>query len=190
MPINIKIDSTATPEELDAHQVAAERSKIPTISLEVRKTLDGKIMILDHMHIDIVIDTANKTIVTFPKEHLSDEVYIAQNSYFEHLRNEGIIIPESVIGGSVYGSLEASYPEASDEAISEAQVVLFSTKKFLDETAPSLEKQEYIESEFEDSLVDPTDEDSTELGEVPQEPKKGTMTPYRIRRYLSGYGSY
>jgi hypothetical protein len=38
--------------------------------------------------------------------------------------------------------------------------------------------------------LDPTPEDSTELGEVPEEPKKGSITPYRIRRYLSGYGYY
>ena len=50
------------------------------------------------------------------------------------------------------------------------------------------------ENEFEDELeeeyLDPTPEDSTELGEVPEEPKKGSITPYYVRNYLSGYFSY
>jgi len=69
-------------------------------------------------------------------------------------------------------------------------VVLISTKKFLDKQTPAFEAQEFIENEFDDYLIDPTSEDSTELGEVPEEPKKGSITPYRIRRYLSGYGYY
>jgi hypothetical protein len=53
-----------------------------------------------------------------------------------------------------------------------------------------METQEFIESEVDEMALDPTPEDSTELGEVPEEPKKGSITPYRIRRYLSGYGYY
>ena len=29
-----------------------------------------------------------------------------------------------------------------------------------------------------------------QLGEVPEEPKKGSITPYYVRNYLSGYFSY
>jgi len=160
------------------------------ISLEVRKTLDGKIMILDHLHMDIILDTEAKKILTFPKSQISDEVYSFQDSYFKHLTSEGVILPESIRAGNVYGSLEAVYPEASDENVSSAQVVLLSTKKFIDEQMPQLETQEFIENEIEDHLIDPTPEDTTELGEVPQDPKKGSITPYRIRRYLGGYGYY
>ena len=72
MPIKIKIDPDATAEE-----AIAETQPKPdaVVSLEVRKTLDGKIMILDHMHLDIVLDTAQSKITTFPKEELTDEVY-------------------------------------------------------------------------------------------------------------------
>ena len=182
MSIKIKVDPTATPEELDR--------KVPTISLEIRKTLDGKIMILDHIQLDIILDTVNNKIITFPKEYLSDEVYEIQSSYFKHLVNEGVIIPDSVISGNVYGSLEATYPTPADEGVSAPQVILLSTKKFIDATAAPLERLEYIEDKTEDHLVDPTPEDSTELGEVPEEPKKGSITPSRIRRYLSGYGYY
>ena len=160
------------------------------ISLKARKTLDGKIMILDHLHLDIVLDTAQKKITTFPKDQLSDEMYSFQSKYFKFLINEGVVLPESVQVGNVFGSLEAQYPDSADPEVNATQVVLLSTKKFIDGQTPAFEAQDFIENELEDHLVDPTTEDSTKLGEVPQEPKKGSITPYRIRRYLSGYGYY
>ena len=187
MPISIKID----PDIRDRY--AGEETKPvldAIISLEARKTVDGKIMILDHMHLDIVLDTAQSKITTFPKDQLTDEIYGFQNNYFKFLTNQGVILPESIQSGNVFGSLEAKYPHAIDEGVNATQVLLISTKKFLDEQSPALEAQEFIENELEDHLVDPTPEDSTRLGEVPEEPKKGSITPSRIRRYLSGYGYY
>tara|TARA_Y100001938_G_scaffold148826_1_gene233642 strand:- start:667 stop:1209 length:543 start_codon:yes stop_codon:yes gene_type:complete len=160
------------------------------ISLEMRKTLDGKLMIMDHMHLDIVIDTKTSKITTFPKKELSEEIYGFQRNYLEYLRKEGVIVEDSIRSGNVFGSLEATYPVSAEPSINATQVVLLSTKKFLDKQTPAFEAQEYIENEIDDHLIDPTPEDSTELGEVPEEPKKGSITPYRIRRYLSGYGYY
>jgi arabinogalactan endo-1,4-beta-galactosidase len=187
MPIKIKIDP-----DISAEDAAAATKPTPDaiISLEVRKTLDGKIMILDHMHMDIILDPVQKKITVFPKNELSDEVYSYQSSYFKFLTNEGIILPETVQSGHVFGSLEGVYPDAIQEGVDSAQVILYSTKQFIDKNSPALEAQEFIENEFDDYLIDPTPEDSTRLGEVPQEPKKGSITPYRIRRYLSGYGYY
>tara|TARA_R110000824_G_scaffold401100_1_gene610668 strand:- start:655 stop:1218 length:564 start_codon:yes stop_codon:yes gene_type:complete len=187
MPIKIKIDPDASTEE-----AIAETQPQPdaVISLEVRKTLDGKIMILDHMHLDIILDTAQSKITTFPKEELTDEIYGFQSKYFKFLTQAGVILPESIQAGNVFGSLEALFPEAVDEGVSSTQIVLLSTKKFLDTQTPALEAQEFIENEIDDYLVDPNPADSTELGEVPEEPKKGSITPSRIRRYLSGYGYY
>jgi len=190
MSIKIKIDPDATPEELAKREEEKKAPPSVKISLEARTTLDGKIMILDHMHLDIILDTAKKTIMTFPKNEISDETYGFQDMYFKYLTNEGVILPESIKSGNVYGSLQADYPEAADENVSPTQVVLLSTSKFLNEHSPQFETQEFIETEIEDLLVDPEPDDSTELGEVPQDPKKGTITPYRIRRYLSGYGYY
>jgi hypothetical protein len=184
MSVTIKVKSS---EEI---QEEPKEPQNPKISLEVRKTLDGKIMIFDHLHMDIIIDTAKNKITTFPKKELSDEMYGHQSDYFNYLRREGIILPESVQSCNVYGSLEASFPKSSDESVSATQVVLLSTNKFLEQTSPAMETQEFIESEVDEMALDPTPEDSTELGEVPEEPKKGSITPYRIRRYLSGYGYY
>jgi len=187
MPIKVKIDPSISAEEAIAETKAAPDA---VISLEVRKSLDGKIMILDHMHLDIILDTAQSKITTFPKKELTDEVYGFQSKYFKFLSQKGVILPESIQAGNVFGSLEATYPAPADEGVNGTQVVLISTKAFLDKQTPAFEAQEFIENEIDDHLVDPTPEDSTKLGEVPQEPKKGSITPSRIRRYLSGFGYY
>jgi hypothetical protein len=165
MAININIEPS---EEIEA-QEQPKQPPVPQIEANIRKTLDGKLMILDHNQIDIIIDTKMKKVMTFPKDNISDEIYDVQNNYFKYM---------------------GKYPEAVDDNINENQVVVFSTSKFIDIERPKFETQQFIEDEIEDNYVDPTPEDSTELGEVPQEPKKGSITPYRIRRYLSGYGYY
>jgi len=157
------------------------------IALEARKTLDGKIMILDHLHIDIVLDVHSKTITTFPKESLSDEVYETQNAYFEKLRKDGVIVSDSIEAGNVFGSIQAIYPESSNEDVNSTHVVLLSTKNFIKEELPYLQAEKEYEDELEQDYLDPDAEDSTQLGEVPEEPKKGTITPYYIRNYLGGF---
>ena len=67
MSVTIKVKSS---EEI---QEEPKEPQNPKISLEVRKTLDGKIMIFDHLHMDIIIDTAKNKITTFPKKEISDE---------------------------------------------------------------------------------------------------------------------
>tara|TARA_Y100000296_G_C5134222_1_gene237291 strand:+ start:178 stop:750 length:573 start_codon:yes stop_codon:yes gene_type:complete len=190
MPIKINVgtaEPTPEPEKNIRINIVPETMQI---SLQARKTLDGNIMILDHMHMDIILNMNQKKIITFPKKQLTDEVYNAQSNYFKFLTNQGVVLPESIQVGNVFGSLEAKYPEPVNEKVDAAQIILLSTKKFLDKHTPAMEAQEFIEKEIDDHLVEPNPQDSTALGEVPEEPKKGSITPYRIRRYLSGYGYY
>ena len=49
------------------------------LELDVRKSLNGDLMIFDHGDIDIVLSTRTNKITTFPKETLNDLVYGAQN---------------------------------------------------------------------------------------------------------------
>lgn len=188
MSIKINIEPSEATEAPEKETLT--KAVTPQVELNIRKTLDGKMMIMDHINIDIVIDTSTKKITTFPKDNITDEVYESQNKYFEYLTKQGIVLPESIQVGNVFGSLEGKYPDSSDESINPNQVVVLSTSQFIDMERPKFITQDFIENEIEDSYVDPSPEDSTELGEVPQEPKKGSITPYRIRRYLSGYGYY
>jgi hypothetical protein len=160
------------------------------IALEARKTLGGNIMILDHLHIDIIIDPQTKTISTYPKEDLNEDSYETQNAYFNKLASEGVILRDSVQGGNVFGSIQAVYPDSPSEETNPLHVVLLSTKNFMKEELGYLQMEKDYEDEIEEEFLDPTPEDSTELGEVPEEPKKGSITPFYIRNYLGGFAGY
>ena len=55
------------------------------IALEARKTLDGNIMIMDHLHVDIVIYPKKRTVITYPKQNLNEDAYETQNAFFSKL---------------------------------------------------------------------------------------------------------
>jgi len=139
-----------------------------SIKLNARKTLDGNIMVYDHPNIDIVI------IPTKNKSYYHD-TYPVQKRFFDFLESRGAIVLGSTRGGVVYNSLETYYP--TNEELDVLQVILLLTKKFLEEeTENSLTEREY-EEEVEQLYTNPDDDDSTELGEVPQAKKKGAIDP-------------
>jgi len=186
MPIKIKVNpDAASAEELAEQEI--EEPKHPQISLNARKTIDGKIMIMDHRDIDIVIDVEGKKIITFPKEAMSDEVYQTQDKYFQFLAEAGIINRDSVHSGNVFASLQGTYPDSADDGVSAAQVVLLSTYKFIQEEKPRFEQEEWLDNEMDDWYTYPTPEDSTRLGKVPEEASKGTISPYSRLGYTSIY---
>ena len=160
------------------------------IALEARKTLDGNIMIMDHLHVDIIIDPKQRTIITYPKQNLNEDAYETQNAFFSKLSSDGVILRDSIQAGNVFGSIQAIYPESTNEETNPLHVVLLSTKNFMKEEMGYMQMEKDYEDEIEEEYLDPTPEDSTELGEVPDEPKKGSITPYYVRNYLSGYFSY
>lgn len=160
----------------------------PKQSLIVRKTLDGKIMILDHGDIDIVIDGAEKKIICFPKSSFSDDVYATQDRLFNFLGHKGVIKIDTVKNGNAYASLEAEFPDAVD-GIDALQMVVFTIGKFISEEKPHEEEERQFEEDFEERLTNPDAEDSTELGEVPHEEEKGSIPKVKpYYRSSMGYG--
>ena len=169
MAIEVEIDHT--PEE------PQEKSPI-SFSLNARHSLDGNIMIFDHIDIDIIYMPGTKKIVTFAKEQQSDSVYGAQNRLFDHLMKKGIIIHDSVRGGNVYGSIEGQVPEPVG-GIDATKAVMMSLGKFFEEERPYfMYEKAYKENEIED-WTDPDIADSTKLGKVPQAAKKGSIGKLR-----------
>jgi len=169
MAIEVKIDNSAE-----------QPSKETPLSfdLNARRSLDGNIMIFDHIDIDIVYQPGTKKLVTFAKEMQSDNVYGAQNRLFDHLVKSGVVIPDSVRGGNVYGSIEGQVPEPVG-GLDATKVVIMSLGKFLEEERPYfMYEKAYKEQEIESETA-PDIADSTELGEVPQAPKKGSIGKLR-----------
>ena len=165
---------------VETEKEESKKSEGPTLSFEMnaRRSLDGNIMIFDHIDIDIVYAPGTKKVLTFAKQMQSDTVYAAQNRMFDYLMRHGVVIPESIRGGNVYGSMEAQVPDPAGD-LDATKVVMMSIGKFLEEEKPYfMYEKAYKENEIED-LVEPDGEDSTELGEVPQAAKKGSIGQLR-----------
>ena len=104
--------------------------KLVTLEMDVRKSLNGDLMIFDHGDIDIVLSSAKNKVVVFPKEIMSDYVYGAQNRLFTFLRKRGILIPESIQAGSFYGSFEGTIETPKNEDVSGAKMALLNEHTF------------------------------------------------------------
>ena len=152
-----------------------------TISLNARKSLDGNLMIFDHEDIDIVLMPQKGKVLSFAKKIFSERVYEAQDRLFEFLRNKGVILLESVQGGNIYGSMEATVLKSADENIDSMQSVLYSISNFLKEELENFSTRNQTEDTYEDDLLSPDTEHSTELGEIPHEDRKGSLIPGYIR---------
>ena len=162
----------------------------PTITLEldIRKSLNGDLMIFDHGDIDIVLSGKDKKITAFPKQMMTDFTYGAQNRLFNHLARKGIITMESIQGGSFYGAMEATLQEAADGKLNAAKFALVSIEKFITEERPYFEFMDKFEEMETDHFVDPDEEESTELGEVPHDEVKGSIRPgYNYGPYWQSY---
>lgn len=151
------------------------------LEMDIRKSMNGDLMIFDHGDIDIVLSTAKNKVIAFPKETMNDLVYGAQNRLFAHLRKKGLVIPESIQAGSFYGSFEATMEQASDEELSTSKMALINISKFIDEERPYFESTEAIVSLADDELAHPDKEVSTELGEVPHKDQQGSIRKGYVR---------
>jgi Ni,Fe-hydrogenase maturation factor len=159
----------------------------PKMEMVLRKTLSGDYAIFDHADLDIVVQPEKKQILAFPKNEMSDDVYAAQDRLFDFLNRKGVLIIDSVQSGNVYGSMQAVYPEAKNGS-NETQVVIYSIGRFIEEEKPYYAHEEALEDEMTAQITEPSREDSTELGEVPQEVQKGTVPKFpAIRSYYRVY---
>ncbi len=158
-----------------------DQSAIVTLEMNIRKALNGDLMIFDHGDIDIVLSPSSNKVLAFPKETMNDLVYGAQNRLFQHLHKKGIVIPESIQAGSFFGAFEALLQAPFKENLNSAQMALVNISQFIDEERPYFESLEAIVSMADDELVHPDKTDSTELGEVPQRDEQGSIRPGYIR---------
>ena len=149
--------------------------KLVTLEMDVRRSLDGDLMIFEHGDIDIVLSSSKNKIIAFPKEQITDYVYGAQNRLFAFLRKRGVVVAESIRGGSFYGSFEATLQKPLNEDISAAKIALVNINEFIEEERPYFEAMDVFVAETESEYIDPDKADSTELGEVPQAAEKGSM---------------
>ena len=182
MPVSIKIGDEQEVEPV----VAPEDKPAVSVNLNIRKTMDGDLMIFDHADIDIVLKLDDGKVMIFPKEELNDIAYGAQDRLLKYLSRKGIVKPDSVQGGNVYGSMEAQM--ISSKEYNTVNLTIINISKWMDDERPYFEFGDKYEEMMTDRFADPEDEESTELGEVPHEETKGTLRPgYNYGPYWQSY---
>jgi hypothetical protein len=190
MSINIKViddetsEPTPPPSEDKVTITVAEKDRIEA-KLKLRSAINGDLMIMDHKDIDIVISQKDKKITAFAKDTLSDMVYGAESRLLEYLRRNGLIQIDSIQGGNIYGSLEAKLQDAPKVI----EVSLMKIAEWMEEEGPMMSGRSAYDEMEDEHLLQPDNEFSTELGEVPQAEEKGSIVksnlfaPYMYGRY-------
>ena len=170
MAIKIKIGSKPAKPKLER-----------TFELNIRKALDGNLMIFDHADIDIIIMPTEKKVLALPKETMTAAAYGAQSRLFAHLKRKGVIRLDSVQGGNIYGSMEANILEPIDEGIEPIKLVLLNVDNFITEERPYFDFVRSYVDQAEELYTEPDDLHSTELGDVPHSDTKGSIKPGYVR---------
>jgi hypothetical protein len=168
--------------KIDRDPLTGERVDVETIKLNASRSLNGDIMIFDHEDVDIVVVPSKRKCVVFPKDEIDDKAYGAQDRLFNVMTSRGVVDPASVRGGSFYGAMEATIFESAFEGIDEVQAALYVIHRFIEEERPYFEATSRISHKSKDHILHPDDEHSTELGDVPHDPRKGSMVP-TVRPY-------
>tara|TARA_R110000824_G_scaffold367209_1_gene556349 strand:- start:402 stop:926 length:525 start_codon:yes stop_codon:yes gene_type:complete len=142
--------------------------------IAVKKSLNGDLMFLSHPHINVIVKKEQNKILVFAKDSkYTDEAYAAMKRLLTYLASTGLIGFDSIKGGNVYASLEGVLLEPDSER-SVLQLVTFHIGEWLNKESTEV-YDAYYQEEVEEYYLDPTDEDSTALGEVPQEAHKGVL---------------
>ena len=115
-------------------------------------------------------------------EKFNDKVYDAQDRMFKYLVKRGIVDHSSIKGGNVHGSMEAAVLESKIPGVDNIQAALYSISEYLNMERPFFKSSSDFEDERLDKILNPGPEDSTELGDVPQDAQKGSLHP-GIRPY-------
>ena len=158
-------------------------------NLDMKRSLSGQIMVFDHIDMDIVLDEKQGKITAYTKKDFGELVYKSQNRLFNFLFKKGVVLPESVKGSNVFGALEGAYP-SNEKVDNLTEIVLYNIANFMKEEQSYIKSFEYIEDTEEDRVINPDKEDTTELGEIPQEEKKGTLNPGFPGYYYGLAGMY
>jgi hypothetical protein len=185
--INITDDKiTADPNEKKVKIEIVKKDNIEW-NLVLRSALNGDLMILDHKDIDIVIQQDSKKIITFAKDTMSDMVYGAESRLLEYLRSQGVLQFDSIQGGNVYGSLEGKI--MNSETANPIKTTLLMISEWMNTERPYIDGTTAYDDMQDDSILEPDNEYSTELGEVPHAEEKGSIhmnsmfAPYLYGRY-------
>ena len=157
--------------------------------MNIRKALNGDLLIFDHADIDIVLMVEKKKLVAFPKDLMSEVVYGAESRLMEWMRKNGVIEYDSIQGGNVYGSLEGKIHESKER--DSIKSTIYQLSEWIKSEAPSSKMKKGHDDMMQDAQLHPDEENHTELGEVPHAEEKGSILQHNLfAPYLYGRYTY
>jgi hypothetical protein len=167
--------------------IVDNNTRTTTFELNIRKSLNGDLLVFDHADIDVVLMVEKKKLVAFPKDIMSEVVYGAGSRLMEWMRKNGIIEYDSIQGGNVYGSLEGKIHESKER--DPIKSTIYQLSEWIQSETPSSKMKKGHDDMMQDAQLEPDAEMSTELGEIPHEEEKGSIRsfgmfdPYLYGRY-------
>jgi len=152
-----------------------DKEVLKTVEFEARQAVNGDLLIFDHDLVDIVISREKSKITIFPKDETNEEVYHTQDRMLTKLTKAGVVDRTSVRSGSVFSSLEGTLLESAIDGVSSFQMALSELYDFIQDEIPEIKSRKLYKTQLQDFFLDPTEEESTELGQVPHKDKKGAL---------------
>ncbi len=140
--------------------------------------MSGHYVLTEHPELDIVVMPQASKILMLTKAETSDYLYRTQDKIFKHLVDRGVVQPESIKIGNVFGSMEGGFPQKTHDGKDGMLVAIYVLSQFLEDERPEYIATKQIQKDLENKLLNPPMEDSTELGEIPQETFKGSIPKY------------
>ena len=174
MPLALKVHGPS----VDQMVLKVKPRNVKRVKIAIRKTLDGNLIVQDHHNMNIVISPEKGKIIAFPKGEFNDDCYADQDQLFQFLTQNGVISADTIIGGNIYGSLEATYQKEKKGEEEPLEVVIYNVSSFLNKDKEEYKIRKKFIDDLERELLAPDEESSTELGEIPHEKFKGSIPKY------------
>jgi hypothetical protein len=141
--------------------------------LNIRKSIDGNLIIYDYPDVYIVVQPAKRKIVVIPTENIDENLYLIQNKLFQHLIKKGIVDPSTVRAGNIYGAMEATIPQEEEEGkVNGIDLAVLTISRWIDEERPGFEYRHSMEEEYDQWVTNPPDDETTEHGKIPARDSK------------------
>ena len=169
--------------------IVNNNARTTTFEMNIRKALNGDLLVFDHADIDIVLMVEKKKLVAFPKDLMSEVVYGAESRLMEWMRKNGIIEYDSIQGGNVYGSLEGKIHESKERDVIKSTI--YQLSEWIKSETPSSKMKKGHDDMMQDAQLEPDEKNHTELGEVPHAEEKGSIVQHNLfAPYLYGRYTY
>ena len=187
--VDIRYDKSIDLKPQIGVNIVNPNERTTKFEMNIRKALNGDLLVFDHADIDIVLMVEKKKIVAFPKDLMSEVVYGAESRLMEWMRKNGVIEYDSIQGGNVYGSLEGKIHESKER--DSIKSTIYQLSEWIKSEAPSSKMKKGHDDMMQDAQLEPDDENATELGEVPHAEEKGSITQHGLfAPYLYGRYTY